>query len=176
MASRWRLVAAGLVVIGAAGCAPVHGTPAGNTHPAHAVQAATVRPAATAAPPARRARPARAGAAAFSRWWAGGGFRHYDRVAMDLKQLIVVDALDDHDAAFTADTRRLAADAAAAGASLPPVGAAEYRAAMRDFGHAGADALAGSYARAYLAVQAGLGRLGSFTAAAGLTAASVPSS
>jgi hypothetical protein len=95
---------------------------------------------------------------------------------MDLKSLIITDVLADHDGSFTADARRLSADAATALASLPPVGAADYRAAMRDFERAGADALAGSYARAYQAVRVGLSRLGTFTSAAGLTAGSVTSS
>jgi hypothetical protein len=182
MATGWRPGTAGLAVIAVlaiAACSATGGPATrraqrpvpttGGAQPAHATRAAAVRA-------GTDARPAPTGAARFSRWWAGSGYRQYDRVAMDLKLLIIKDALDDHDGTFAADARRLAVDAAAAAANLPPVGTADYRAAMRDVQQAGADALAGSYARAYQAVQAGLSRLGAFTSAAGLTAGSAPSS
>jgi hypothetical protein len=108
---------------------------------------------------------AASGRTAFHRWWVNGGYRQYQRVANDLSQLIVTDALRDHDDTFTADARRLAADATVASRHLPPVDGAGYRAGMTGLAHAGRDALGGSYAAAYLDVRAALAKLAAFNKA-----------
>jgi len=165
------LVAAGLAVTAVAGCsgAGVHvsGSPRGNSGQAVAAREA---------PP--RAEQARlvtsAGQASFHRWWVSGGYRQYQHVANDLSQLIITDALRDHDDTFTADARRLVADATTASRHLPPVDAAGYRAGMTELAQAGREALGGHYATAYLDVRVALPKLAAFnkTVSAWVTTAS----
>jgi hypothetical protein len=77
----------------------------------------------------------------------------------------------DKDATFTADLRALIADSGSALGDPPPVGRAEYVAAMGDLHRAGETTLrSGSYARAAALVQAGLHKLHAFNVTAGLKA------
>jgi hypothetical protein len=108
---------------------------------------------------------AASGQTAFHRWWVNGGYRQYQHVANDLSQLIITDALRDHDNTFTADARRLVADATVASRHLSPVDGAGYRAGMILLAHAGRAAVDGHFATAYLDVRTALQKLAAFNQA-----------
>jgi hypothetical protein len=168
-------VAAGVAVTALAGCSATGMQVSGSPH----VRSGKVVAAREEPPRVEQARLLTpSGQTAFHRWWVGGGYRQYQRVASDLSQLIITDALRDQDDTFNADARRLVADATAASRHLPPVDGAGYRAGMTDLAQAGRDALGGSYATAYLDVRAGLPKLAAFNRAvsAWVTAAPVTSS
>ena len=104
-------------------------------------------------------------------WWRHGGRSRYAKVAADLWKVIITDVVKDKDATFTADLRALIADSGSALGDPPPVGRAEYVAAMSDLHRAGETALrSGSCARATVLVQAGLTKLHAFNVTAGLKA------
>ena len=104
-------------------------------------------------------------------WWRHGGRSRYAKVAADLWKVIITDVVKDKDATLTTDLRALSADSGSALGDLPPVGRAEYVAAMGDLHRAGETALrSGSYARATALVQAGLTKLHAFNVTVGLKA------
>jgi hypothetical protein len=77
----------------------------------------------------------------------------------------------DDDDRYNSDMRALIADSGSALGDPPPVGRAQYVAAMRDLHRAGEIALrSGSYARAAALVKAGLHKLHAFNVTAGLKA------
>ncbi len=155
----WTLVAAGLAVTAAAGCSSTGTHVSGSPH-VHSVPVVAAR---EAPPRVEQASLVTAtGQTAFRRWWVSGGYRQYQHVASDLSQLIITDALRDQDDTFTADARRLVADATTASRHLPPVDGAGYRAGMTELAQAGRDALGGHYTTAYLDVKAGLQKLAAF--------------
>jgi hypothetical protein len=114
------------------------------------------------------------GQVTFHQWWVSGGYRQYQHVASDLSQLIITDALRDQDDRFTADARRLVADATAASRYLPPVDGAGYRAGMTELAQAGREAFGGSYTTAYLDVRAALQKLAAFNKAVSVWVTSAP--
>lgn len=171
MGRKWGLVAAGLAVTAVAGCSATGMHVSGSAH----VQGKQVVATQQATPRVEQARLVTpSGQTAFHRWWVGGGYRQYQRVANDLSQLIITDALRDQDATFTADARRLVADATTASRHLPPVDAAGYRAGMTELAQAGREVLGGYYATAYLDVRVALPKLAAFnkTVSAWVTTAS----
>lgn len=104
-------------------------------------------------------------------WWRHGGRSSYANVAADLWKVIIKDVVNDNDQTYPADVRALIADSGRALGDLPPVGRADYVAAMRDLHRAGEAALrSGSYARAAALAQAGLHKLRAFNVTAGLRA------
>ena len=150
---------AGLAVTAVAGCSGAGMHVSGSPH----VHSGPVVAARQAPPRVEQARLVTGGGqTAFHRWWVSGGYRQYQHVANDLSQLIITDALQDHDDTFNADARRLVADASAASRHLPPVDAAGYRAGMTELADAGREALGGSYATAYQDVRAALPKLAAF--------------
>ncbi|HEY6276270.1 MAG TPA: hypothetical protein VIX86_08045 [Streptosporangiaceae bacterium] len=105
----------------------------------------------------------------FHSWWRRAGRSQYAKVAADLWKVIITDVMKDQDATFTTDLRNLAADTGTALGNPPPVGTAEYVAAMGDFHSAGEIGLrSGSYARAYVLLRAGLTQMSAFNATTGL--------
>jgi hypothetical protein len=161
---RWQVtaglaVAAGLAVTAVAGCSSAGTHVSGSAH-AHSGQVVAAQQATPRVEQARLVTPS--GQTAFRQWWVSGGYRQYQHVASDLSQLIITDALRDQDDTFTADARRLVADATAASRYLPPVGGAGYRAGMTELAKAGREAFGGSYTTAYLDVRAALQKLAAF--------------
>jgi len=162
MRRKWTLVAAGLAVTAAAGSATgiyaAGAAQAPSTHVVAAQEAAT--------PQVQQARVVTpSGQAAFQRWWAGGGYRQYQRAANDLSRLIIMDVLQDDDDTWIADAQNLTADATTASRHLPPVDGAGYKAGMTELAQAGRDALAGSYDKAYADIQVALPKLAAFNTA-----------
>jgi len=176
------LVTAGLAVTAVAGCSSTAMHASGSPH-VHSGQVVAARQApprveqASLVTAARQARPGTAGGqTAFRRWWVSGGYRQYQHVANDLSQLIITDALRDHDDTFNADARRLVADATTASRHLPPIDGAGYRGGMTELADAGRAALSGHYATAYLDVRAALQKLAAFNQAVSPWVTTAPTS
>ena len=166
-------MAAGLAVTAVAGCSSAGMHVSGSPH-VHNRQVVVTRQAPPQVEQARLITPA--GQTTFHRWWVSGGYRQYQRVASDLSQLIITDALRDQDNTFTADAQRLVADATAASRHLPPVDGAGYRAGMTELAHAGREAVGGRYAAAYLDVRAALQKLAAFNKAVSSWVTTAPTS
>jgi hypothetical protein len=177
MKTKFRLAAGAgaAALIAVAGCtqAAAHSTqPAKQT--TQKTASAKVQAATTAPQPATASSKSKTSTTAFTKWWAGEGYKQYARVAKELNLIMVMDVVQDKDANFESDARQLAADATLAAANPPPIDAKDYLAAMHNFARGGQAAATGSYGRAFNSVKAGLQQMVAFNMAAGLTAASVP--
>ena len=167
------LAVASLAVVAAtAGCGQSPSLVGQDVAAIHPVRHAAL-PVRHAAPAAQALRRPATGHATFHRWWAGPGRAQFTHVARDLQKIILTDVVRDKDSTFAGDLNRLVTDATAALGNPPPVGAASYLAAMRDFRRAGQTGLGGSYARAYAAVRVGLAKMGVFITAAKLKSLSI---